>query len=117
MNIDEILNELEKWDYSEVKTILSEIEKIKSDKFKQALSQVTMTKKENGHYIFEYNGYEFEVKSVAYNGRYRVWKRIDGVRTGTKKRGPVVIQEFLGNLGDLKANIRFNSYYNVNLYE
>jgi len=54
---------------------------------------------ENGTYI---------CKNVAYAGRWRMWKMVQGVRG--LKRGPMVVEEAFGDIDDLKIHVALGYY-------
>jgi hypothetical protein len=83
---------------------LSMIDEELDRRHQEALKQVEVTKIGNGHFILKHPVFgEFEAKNVAHVGRYRVWRRVAGVR-GTK-RGEVVVNESLYGINHIREQI------------
>ncbi len=93
----------------ELQDLRQEIDDLLSQKIITAVREVTMKKTSGSKNIeYEYQGYRFVAKPVAYQGRFRLFQVVPGKRLGTTKIGPVIVEEFIGDSYQLKKHIRFN---------
>lgn len=107
MNLKNICNELDVNLYAyraELMKNLALLDEEIERRRQEALHEVQVTKLGPKHFIFSHPVFgEFEAKNVAYAGRYRVWRRVPGVRG--MKRGEVVIGEYYGGITGIRSAI------------